>query len=413
MKLKIKRCERINGTIHISGSKNSTLPIIAASLLSSKVVVIKNIPLITDVMLMIEIIKSMGVKVKREKNKLKIRAKHFNPIINSKDVEKLRGSYYLIGACLARYNMCKIKLPGGCNFVSRPIDFHIKGFEQMGYKVNKYKDILYITKCNEGSNKINIEKKSVGATNNLILAAALVNKLIEINNASLEPEVLETIKFLKVLGIDLNVKDNTIYVRGILRIKKVRFNIIPDRIETGSYMLLASTIPNSNLIIKNAPIQYLDSVINVVKQIGSMVEIKKDILIIKSNTVKYINLEINEYPSFPTDLQQILSCVLLQSNKESIIVDNIYPKRNSQISELNKMNGCIKYKDNKIIINKSKLRGAKVTAKDLRCAFALIVAGSIASGETIIENAEILLRGYEKPLIKLKKIGVQINEYLS
>lgn len=413
MKLKIRRCERIYGTVNISGSKNSALPIIAAALLSSKVVILKNIPLITDVMILIEIIKSMGVKVRRENKKLKIHAKKFNPIINSKDVEKLRGSYYLIGACLARYNMCKIKFPGGCNFSKRPIDLHINGFKQLGYVVNQHKDTLYITKRKVGNNQINISKKSVGATNNLILASALSNKLIEINNPSLEPEVLETINFLKMMGININVKDNTIYVRGISKIKKVKYKIVSDRIETGSYMLLASSIPSSNLMIKNAPIMYLENVINVVKQVGSFVEIKRDTIIIKSNNLNNINLEINEYPSFPTDLQQILSCVLLSANNESTIVDNIYPQRNSQITELNKMNGNIKNINNQIIVNKSRLKGTVVTAKDLRCCFALILAGSIASGETIIENAELLLRGYEKPLIKLKKIGIEVVEYLS
>ena len=413
MKLKISKCERLEGTVIVSGSKNTTLPILAASMLSKKTVILKNIPLITDVLLMIDIMKSMGVKVKRDQNKLIINAKKFNPIINSKDVQKFRGSYYLIGPCLARYNICSIKMPGGCNFTSRPIDVHIKAFQDLGCIVNSYKDTLYIKKNKIDIKEIKISKKSLGASINTLLSCSLLSNNIVIHNVLLEPELIETIKFLEKLGINIiNVEDN-IYIKGYRINKKVKFKIVSDRIETGSYMLLAAAIKNSNLTIKHAPVKYLDSVIEVIRQIGCHITIKKDSIIIKGNNIKSFNLVINEYPSFPTDLQQILSVVLLNSKGESHLKDNIYPYRISHIDELRKLKGNIDYIDNEIIINKSKLIGTKVNVRDLRCGFALVVAGAIACNETVLENAEIILRGYEKPIIKLKNIGINITEYLS
>lgn len=413
MKLKISKCERLEGTVIVSGSKNTTLPILAASMLSTKTVILKNIPLITDVLLMIDIMKSMGVKVKRDQNKLIINAKKFNPIINSKDVQKFRGSYYLIGPCLARYNICSIKMPGGCNFTSRPIDLHIKAFQDLGCIVNSYKDTLYIKKNKNDIKEIKISKKSLGASINTLLACSLLSNNIVIHNVLLEPELIETIKFLEKLGINIINEEDNIYIKGYRINKKVKFKIVSDRIETGSYMLLAAAIKNSILTIKHAPVKYLDSVIEVIRKIGCHITIKKDSIIIKGNNIKSVNLVINEYPSFPTDLQQILSVVLLNSKGESHLKDNIYPDRISHIDELRKLKGNIDYIDNEIIINKSKLIGTKVNVRDLRCGFALVVAGAIACNETVLENAEILLRGYEKPIIKLKNIGINITEYLS
>lgn len=413
MKLKILKCERLEGSINISGSKNTTLPILAASMLSKKTVVLKNIPLITDVLIMIDIMKSMGVKIKRENHKVIINAKKFNPIINSNDVQKLRGSYYLIGSCLARYNICSIKMPGGCNFTSRPIDLHIKAFQELGYDINFHKDTMYIKKGKTNIKEVTIEKKSVGTSINVLLSCSLMISEIKINNILFEPEVIEVIKFLEKIGINMVKGSNNIYIRNNHIKKKIKFKIVSDRIETGSYMLLAVAIKNSHLTIKHAPIKYMESVINVVKKLGCEVMTKKDTIIVNGNNINGINLDINEYPSFPTDLQQILSVVLLNAKNESHLKDNIYPERISHIRELNKMKGNIKYINNEIIIRKSKLIGTKVNVKDLRCGFALIVAGSIATNQTILENAEIILRGYEKPLIKLKNIGIKITEYMS
>ena len=412
MKLKVQKCEGVLGMVNISGSKNTALPIIAACLLTKKTITLKNIPLITDVLLMLEIIKSMGVQVIKDQNTVKIKAKSFSPIINSKDVCKLRGSYYLIGAALTRYNMCSIKMPGGCNFSSRPIDLHVKAFEELGFKTSLSKTTLYVKQNQQPNSEIVFEKKTVGATINAILASSLMNKEITIINPSLEPEVLETIIFLKKLGIDIEVVNNKILIKGYDSIRSITHTIVSDRIEAGSYMLLAASIPHSNLQIKNVPVKYMKSVFDVLEMIGCKIYQNKNDVRIDSNDVKKIKLEINEYPSFPTDLQQILTVVLLTASKTSYIKDNIYPSRTSHIAELNKMNGKIEKIKDYIQVKSSKLVGTNVIAKDLRACFALIVAGSIAENETIIDNADILFRGYEKPLIKLNKIGIKISEYI-
>ncbi len=413
MKLKISNCKKLYGTVNVSGSKNTTLPIIAAALLSKKKIILKNIPLITDVLLMIEVIKSMGVYVKREKHRLVIKAKSFNPMIDAKDVTKFRGSYYLIGACLARYNMCSIKYPGGCNFTNRPIDIHIKAFVDLGFKIDIYNNVLYIKKEHIVKKEIVFDKKSVGATINTIIASSLLNKPIKLMNISTEPEVLEIITFLKKIGVNIIQNDDNLYIFKHEVKRRVHFKIISDRIEAGSYMLLACSIPYSEVTIKNAPIRYLTNVIKIINDIGGLAVIKDNNIIVKGNKINDINVEINEYPSFPTDLQPILTTTLLNCKNISSIKDNIYPERTSHISELRKMNGEVQHKLDKIIISKSNLYGTNVVAKDLRMAFALIVAGCIAEGDTIIENAEIILRGYEQPLIKLKKIGVKLTEYIS
>lgn len=412
MKLKISKCEKVFGCISISGSKNVALPVIASSLLSKKTVILKNIPLITDVLLMLEIIKTMGVFVKREKDKVKIKAKNFNPIINSKDVSKFRGSYYLIGACLARYNMCSIRMPGGCSFTDRPIDLHLKAFKKLGYVVSKHKETIVIKKEKKTCTEIVFEKKSLGATINTIVASSLINRQITIQNISQEPEVLETISFLKKLGISISLIDNKVIINGIKKNKTISFKIISDRIEAGSYMLLASAVPNSELRVRNAPIQYMANVIEVLQDIGCNILKNKKELIVKSANLKAINLEVNEYPSFPTDLQQILSVVLLKAKGKSQIKDNVYPDRLTHVKELRKMKAKILDTPDGVNIRPSNLVGSNVEAKDLRCCFALIVAGSIACKDTIISNAEILLRGYEKPLLKLKSIGIKVNEYI-
>ena len=413
MRLKITKCEKLSGVVNISGSKNTALPIIAACLITKKKIILKNIPLITDVLLMIDIIKSMGVYVKREKHKLIIKAKSFNPIIESIDVTKFRASYYLIGACLARYNVCSIRLPGGCNFSDRPINMHIKAFEDLGYVIDEYNDTLYIKKEKDSKNKICFTKKSVGTTINTLIACTNSNHPINLVNVSVEPEVLETIKFLKKIGVTIINTNKSIYIFTSNLKYSTSYKIISDRIETGSYMLLAAAIPNSHLIIKNSPIKYMESVINVIRDLGCIVNIHDETIIVKSGNIKSIKLEINEYPSFPTDLQPILSTVLLCANKRSIVKDYIYPDRISHVEELRKMKAKIQQMNNSIIINKSSLIGSNVRAKDLRMAFSLIIAGSIASGETTVENAKILLRGYEQPIIKLKKIGIQITEFIS
>lgn len=411
MKMEIKKCEKVEGKIQISGSKNTALPVMCAALLTRKKVIIDNVPDIEDIKNLIEIIQKIGCNIKIKKEKVIIKANKFNPIILVKNVELLRGSYYLMGASLTRYGKCITYLPGGCNFDNRPIDFHLNAFKQLGYEITIYDKIIKLEKKNNNKKVIELPKKSVGATINTILASLNFDE-VTIKNISLEPEVLEVINFLKILGGNIELNNDTLIIRKSIFNKKAYFKIIGDRIETGSYMLLASAIPNSKLIIKEAPIKYLENVIDTIKKIGTNIYVNdEELVVISNNKIKHLNLTIEEYPSFPTDLQQILTCVLLKANDPSTIKDLIYPKRISHIEELNKIGANIVYDNNTIIINHANLSKGEVIVKDLRCGFALIVAACICDDFLVIENFEVLKRGYQNIMKKLTNIGVNIKEY--
>ena len=415
MKIGVKQTNVINGTVNISGSKNIALPIICGALLTKKKILIKNVPIIKDVLILIDILKDIGCNIKFDKNKkqLEIKTKKITSTILSKKVKELRGSYYLIGVLLSRYNKCIIKYPGGCNFTSRPIDYHIDSFKQLGYETKQINDLIIINKKNKFNNSITIKNKSVGASINTLFACALIEDRILINKILLEREVLETIYFLRQLGKEITIlNDDQIIISNKINNESIEYIIPGDRIEAGSYMLLASAIEKSNIKIINAPIKYMCEVIKTVKKLGVEVIVEKnEINIIKFNKINNLSLEIFEYPSFPTDLQQILTVVLLKSNGVSNIKDNIYPYRISQLSEIQKMNAIVEHHNNTIKITPSELNGTLVISKDLRCAFALLVAGLISKGETLIDNFEIAFRGYENIIEKMKELGIDINVY--
>lgn len=414
MKIGIKQINSVNGIVKISGSKNAALPIICASLLTKKMVKLKNVPMITDVLILLDIIKEIGcnVKINKKNNTVKIKAKNITSTVLSKKVCKLRGSYYLIGTLLARYHKCIISYPGGCSFASRPIDYHFDVFNQLGFKINEKNKLIFINKEYITKDTIIIKNKSVGASINALIACSMLKDKITIKNILLEPEVFEVITFLRLLGKDIQINDEEIVLSNHIKNKAVIFDIPGDRIEAGSYMLLASAFKNSELKIVNSPNMYLKEVIKVVEDLGVCVEIDNDIIIIKSNNfINNINLEIKEYPSFPTDLQQILSVVLLKATNPSTLQDKIYPSRISQINELKKMNANIEFENSIIKIYPSNLVGNEVVSYDLRCSFALLLAGLLAEGETIINNFEVAFRGYENVLDKMQKLGIYINVY--
>lgn len=411
MKMIVKNTKKIGGTINISGSKNVALPILCGSILSSKKVELQNIPNILDVSILIEILKSIGCKIKHYKDKTTIKSKRVNSIILNPKVEKIRGSYYLMGVMLARYNKCIIRFPGGCSFTNRPIDIHLMAFKELGYDVKICDNIIKITRKKEANSIVRFPKKSVGATINTLFACSRLQKEIKLINPSLEPEVLEVIEFLKELGILIKIADNTIIINGNINSKKVKFKIISDRIEAGSYLLLALSKMNSTITLNDVPVKYMDSVFKVLKEMGGMIEIKNNCVTLNApSTLNKTNIEINEYPSFPTDLQQILTCVLLNANGTSTIKDNVYKERLTHVKELQKLKCNVLNRDNLIIINKSNIRRGLVIAKDLRCAFGLLVAGINSESQIIIENAEVLYRGYEDIETKLQKIGINVEK---
>lgn len=414
MILKVAKTTSINGTIKVSGSKNSSLALICATLLSKEEVVLNNVPDIYDVRNLLEILKSIGSVYSFNNNTLTIRNKKINYKVNNELVKKIRGSSYLIGALLSRCGKIEISKPGGCNFCDRPIDLHMYAANMLGYIINSTSPFI-IKKGKVESNTIIFPKKSVGATINTLFIASNIDGITTIINPSIEPEVIDVCKMLKKMNVDINIKEDKMIIKGIKKITKtinypIVHEVIPDRIEAGSYLLLAASFPNSKIEIYNVNPNHLINVLILLKTLGAKITKTEDTIKLESpQKLKNTNLIISEYPYFPTDLQQILSSILLFSQSDSTIEDRVFPNRLSHIEELKKMQANIYTKNNRIIIQPSKLSSSIVTAQDLRCAMALIIAGSHAEGITLIEKGEYLLRGYEAPLSKLKRLGVNVD----
>ena len=410
MILKVSKSSSLNGDIYISGSKNAAMPCICAALLTKQKVVVENIPDIVDVNNLLIIIKKLGVKVKREDDVVTIQAKKIKTKVLNDLVETLRGSYYLMGSILSRKNKLKIKYPGGCNIGDRPIDYHLKAFEELGFNVLEEENKIIIKEIKRTSKDITFPKISMGATINILLLASTFTSEVKLTNPSLEPEVLCLINMLKKMGVSIDIIDKQIIIKGNKKLKGTSHKIIYDRIEAGSYIYLAGAIQKSKVYIHNAPMDHLQTVIMVARKMGIIVYKKDDILVVEGNKgIKKINLLIGEYPFFPTDLQQIITVVLTKAKSSSTIEDPIFPNRIYHIKELKKMNAYI-YEQNQVIhIKPCILSPGIVYATDLRCAFALIIAGAITKGTTYIKDIDYLFRGYVNPIKKLRYIGVNVE----
>lgn len=412
MKVLIKKTPYIKGKVDISGSKNACLPILATCLLTNEEIKVNNVPNISDVLDMLKILKYLGVDVTHSKKEKTVRLKRKEKIkteILLEEVKKIRASYYVIPGLLYNNEESKILYPGGCNLGARPIDFHLQAFKKMMVNITE-EDILILKRKELIGNQISFDKPSVGATINTIMLASVAQGQTIISNQIIEPEILNVITTLKLMGADIKVIKQDIIVNGKNKLHGCQTEVIDDRIEAGSYMLLASCIP-SDLVINHIDIAYLSSVINVLKAMEVKFEVfNRSIRILGSNCLEDVEVVTGPYPNFPTDLQQILSACLLKTKKISTIKETIYQNRFSQILELNKMKANIELCDGLIVIKNSILEGSQVLAWDLRCGFALIVGAILAKDETIIDNFEVIERGYENIIFKLKKIGIKIKE---
>ena len=410
MILKVSRSTLLNGDIYISGSKNAALPCICAALLTRKRVILDNVPDINDVNNLLKILKQLGVKVKRKDEQVIIKATRIKTKVTNELVETFRGSYYLIGSILSRKNKIKIKYPGGCNLGSRPIDYHLDAFRNLGYNIDLKEDIINIKVNKRTTCNITFPKISLGATINVLLLVSTYKDQITITNPSLEPEVLTVIEMLKNMGVDISIIDKSIVVNGKKKLNGVKHKIIYDRIEAGSYLFLAGAIKSSKIFIHNAPVENMATIITVARKMGIIIYKQNNTLIVEgAKSIKKINLLVGEYPFFPTDLQQIITVVLTLSNASSTIEDPIFPNRLLHIQELKKLNAYIYEKDGLVHIKPSILSSGIIHATDLRCAFALIIAGCLGPGTTYIKDIDYLFRGYVNPIKKLRYIGVHVE----
>ena len=414
-KLIIVGGKKLNGSINISGSKNATLPILAASILSKNKVIIQNIPLVKDVETMIDLLSLLGSKVKLFKKRKKIEilnSNKLNTFVPYKLVKTMRAGVLVLGPLLARYNKAKVSLPGGCAIGSRPVDLHLGALKKMGVNF-KIRDgyINAIAKNGLIGNKITFPKISVGATENTMLAACLAKGKTILNNCACEPEIKDLSRFLVKMGCKIRwLEKRKIEINGVTNLKPLTYRVMFDRIEAGTYMI-ASAVTDGRIKIKNINPKIIKNEILVMKKMGVIINIKsKEIIVRNSKYIKKINLKTSPYPGFPTDLQAQIMVLMCGANGVSKIIENIFENRFMHISELNRMGAKIKINGNLAIIQgKRKLNGAELMATDLRASVSLVLAALSSKSKTTINRVYHLDRGYENIEKKLSNCGAQIK----
>lgn len=406
--LQIEKSSNIKGTVKISGSKNSALPLIVSSLLTKGRVTLKNIPNIEDVNVLLKIIKRLNVKYSFCNNILTMdssKIKYKDLVIE--DVKKIRASSYLMSVMLFLFEKCRISYPGGCKLGKRSLDYHFNAFRCMGYKV-KEEGIIDIVKDTKNYCDINFVNKTVGGTINAIILAGSLNKVIKIYNYSKEPEVCDVIRFLRKIGYSIYEMKDYLLVSKKVRIKrKVTFKNSYDRIESISYIMVG--LLSDKLKIKNVNIKDIKEVIKVVKQMNGNIKYRKNTLYVKKSIMKPYNLICAPYPLFPTDAQPLIASIMLKIDGISSLNDLVYKDRFNYSVGFKSLNGNVYKKDNVLYINKSNLIGNVVKGYDLRGVFSLILAGIQAKGTTTILDGDIAFRGYENLIDKLTEIGVKIT----
>ncbi len=405
--------KKLEGEVKVSGSKNASLPILAACVLNNGITKLYNVPNIEDTKVMIEILKYLGCKVKKSNDKIIVDARKINKFeIPEELMRKMRSSVILAGALLGRIGKATFSYPGGCDIGARPIDLHLKAFENLGININKNTGYI-ICKCDKiEPNKINLDFPSVGATENAILASTLTSGTTVITNAAMEPEIVDLQEFLNKAGAKISgAGTNEITINGVANLKNVGYKIMPDRIEAGT-LLCAGAITGGNITLKEVIPKNIAPVIEKLEECGCKIDIKKDEISLQApKKLKATSIKTMPYPGFPTDLQAILASVLTVAKGTSIIVENIFENRYKYASELMRMGAKFTIEGRTAIIKGTrKLNGADVEATDLRGGAALLIAGLIAKGKTRINNIEYILRGYENIDIKLNMLGAKITK---
>ena len=409
--IKIIGGQKLSGTIRISGAKNSAVVLIPASILSDEIVKIDNIPNISDIDALKEILNYLGAKVKLEDGIIKIDPTTIeNKEIPKEISSKLRASYYFMSALLGKYKYVEMYFPGGCKIGARPIDQTLKGFEALGANI-KEEDNKFIISAEElKGGHVYLDMPSVGATINTMLVAVKAKGLTIIENAAKEPEIVNVATFLNNMGAKITgAGTSEIRIKGVEKLSGCFAEVIPDRIETGTY-IIAGAMLGENLKIENIIPEHVESLILKLKEMGVKLELGKDFIILnKKEKLKPINVKTQGYPGFPTDLQQPLTTLLTQCAGISKLEETIYENRFQNVPYLNEMGANIEIIGKKIkITGPTILKGKKVVATDLRAGACLVLAGLVAEGETTITDIEHVLRGYENIIKKLTNVGAKI-----
>ncbi|MCI8342213.1 MAG: UDP-N-acetylglucosamine 1-carboxyvinyltransferase [Firmicutes bacterium] len=411
----IKKCPKMEGTVEVSGAKNAVLPILAACILTDKECVLSSVPPLADVYVMLDILKTLGVEVAYDSKSMKARVKA-ERIVKSKEeydlAGKLRASFLILGPLLARKGRAKIPLPGGCQIGTRPVDLHLKGFGELGAKTRQMHGFVE-AKCQKLTGAhIHLDFPSVGATENILMAAAMAEGTTVLENAAVEPEIIDLIEFLNKMGAKISGGGtNTITIKGVKSLKGAKHKIMPDRIEAGTYMA-AAAITGSDITIKNAEIEHLGAITAKLKEANVETEnVNGGIRVYPRGELTAFDLKTMPYPGFPTDLQAVFMSLDAVARGTGVITETVFENRFLQAGELIRMGAEIKTDGRMAVVDGvKKLMGTQVKATDLRAGAALIVAALNAEGETEIGDIYHIERGYCSIVEKLKSLGVEIEK---
>ena len=409
-KLVIEKSKNINGEVDISGSKNSSLPIIASTLIHGGNYKIHNVPEISDVLTMLKLIKQLGGNYDFQNNKLEIDTENINSFEAPYELVKtMRASVLVWGSLLSRFNRAKISFPGGCAIGDRPVDQHIKSFESLGYETEINQGYLETKKKGISGGIFKFDFKSVTGTENAILASIKADRETILKNCAQEPEVFDLIDFLNSLGANIKIYKDEITIKPTtsLKQKEKLYSVIPDRIETGTFLILG-LIPGNRIKINKTNPSHLEEPLKILKGMGAKIIVEKNTIELSNNgDLKPFNIKTNPYPGFPTDLQAQFMISAILANGSSTIEETVFPSRFIHVAELRKLGAEIRVKEAKAhITGKTTLKGAKIQASDLRASASLVLGATIAEGKSEISRIYHLDRGYEKIDDKLTKLGV-------
>jgi UDP-N-acetylglucosamine 1-carboxyvinyltransferase len=412
-KLEVFGVAKLKGQIKISGSKNASLPILAATLLSNKKINLTNLPRVKDIETMILLLKSLGSSIQNNNKIVTINNNKQNKTFAAYSLVKtMRAGILVLGPLLAKFGKAKVSLPGGCAIGTRPVDIHLHALSKLGVKYKIIQGYIYANAPRGlvGTN-IKFPKISVGATENLIIASCLAKGKTILSNCAIEPEIKDLVNFLVKIGCNIKwISKRTVKIEGVINLNDVKYQVMPDRIEAGTY-LIAAALSEGNLKISGIDPKIIKTEIEVLKRIGAKITHKKNEIIIKGGKkIKSTNIKTSPYPGFPTDLQAQMMVLLCKANKKSYIKEEIFENRFMHVSELNRMGAKISINGNKATIEGNiKFEAAELMATDLRASVSLILAALASKGKSIINRIYHLDRGYEDIEKKLKEVGAKIR----
>ncbi len=412
-RLEVLGANKLKGQVNISGSKNASLPILAATLLSKNKITLKNLPKVKDIETMINLLQSLGSITKFTKQSLVIDNSKQKKVFASYNLVKtMRAGILVLGPLLAKFGNAKVSLPGGCAIGTRPVDIHLKALSKLGVKFKILNGYVHAN-APKGliGTTISFSKISVGATENLIIAACFAKGKTILKNCAIEPEIKDLVNFLLKMGCKIEwIGKRSIKISGVKQIKEISYSVMFDRIEAGTY-LIAAALTEGKLQIKNVIPKIIKTEIDILKKIGAKIKVNHDkINIVGSKKIKNLQIKTAPYPGFPTDLQAQIMVLLCKANKKSIIKEDIFENRFMHVAELNRMGAEILTKGNKAVVQGNiNFAPAELMATDLRASVSLVLAALTAKGKSVINRIYHLDRGYENIEKKLKKVGAKIR----